>query len=74
MMQPQMVLLFWFSKCDTLWQLNDAEGLDGKFKIELTKVKRNYMAVRESPKFEPTNIVSLVNMVFKEGFRNQKMP
>jgi hypothetical protein len=28
-----------------LWQVNDAEGLNGKFKIELMKTKRKYITV-----------------------------
>ena len=55
-----------------LWQPNDAEGLNGKFKLELTRAKRKYLLARGTPKFEPTDIVPLVNIAFEESFANQK--
>jgi len=37
--------------------LNDVEGLNGKFKLELTREKRKYLLAQGSPEFEPTDIV-----------------
>jgi len=54
-----------------VWQPNDAEGLNGKFKLELTRAKKNLLA-RGSPKFEPTDIILLVNTAFQASFANEK--
>jgi hypothetical protein len=53
-----------------IWQVNDASGLNGRFKIELTKAKREYVKHRDVPKFEPTDIVPLTNMAFPKSFGN----
>ena len=51
-----------------LWQVNDASSLNGAFKIELTRAKRNYIKHRSIPKFEPTDIVPLTNVAFSKSF------
>jgi hypothetical protein len=53
-----------------IWQVNDASGLNGAFKIELTKAKRKYIKHRDIPKFDPTNVVPLTNMAFPKSFGN----
>jgi hypothetical protein len=53
-----------------IWQVYDASSLNGKFKIELTKAKRNYIKHRDVPKFEPTDIVPLINSAFSRSFGN----
>jgi hypothetical protein len=53
-----------------IWQVADASSLNGSFKIELTKVKRKYVQHREVPKFEPMDIVPLVNQAFWKSFRS----
>jgi hypothetical protein len=53
-----------------IWQVNDASSLNGAFKIELTKAKQKYINHRDVPKFEPTDIVPLVNMAFSNSFGN----
>ena len=55
-----------------VWQPNDAEGLNGKFKLELTRAKKKYLLARGSPKFEPTDIIPLVNTAFQASFANEK--
>ena len=55
-----------------VWQVADASGLNGAYKIELAKAKREYIEHRSMPKFEPTDIVPLVNMAFGKSFGNQK--
>jgi hypothetical protein len=51
-----------------LWQVDDASSLNGAFKIELTRAKRNYIKHRRIPKFEPTDIVPLTNIAFSKSF------
>ncbi len=53
-----------------LWQVNDASGLNGAFKIELTTVKCIYVQHWNVPKFEPTDVVPLTNMAFLRSFGN----
>jgi hypothetical protein len=53
-----------------IWQVNDASSLNGKFKLELTKAKRNYIRHCDVPKFEPTDIVPLINAAFSRSFGN----
>jgi hypothetical protein len=53
-----------------IWQVADASSLNGSFKIELMKVKRKYVQHREVPKFEPMDIVPLVNQAFWKSFRS----
>jgi hypothetical protein len=55
-----------------IWQVADASSLNGAYKIELVKAKRQYLEYRNQPKFEPTDIVPLVNMAFEKSFGNQK--
>lgn len=55
-----------------VWQVADASSLNGCFKIELTKAKQKYLQHRSKPKFEPTDIVPLVNMAFPKSFGNQE--
>ena len=50
----------------------DASSLNGAYKVELAKAKRKYIEKRETPKFEPTDIVPLVNMAFPRSFGNRK--
>jgi hypothetical protein len=56
-----------------VWQVADASSLNGSYKIELVKAKRQYLEHRNQPKFEPTDIVPLVNMAFGKSFGNKKM-
>ncbi len=53
-----------------IWQVNDASGLNGGFKIELTKAKRKYLEHHDVPKFDLTGIVPLTNMAFPKCFGN----
>jgi len=55
-----------------IWQVADASSLNGAYKIELVKAKHQYLEHRNQPKFEPTDIVPLVNMEFGNSFGNQK--
>jgi hypothetical protein len=55
-----------------VWQVADASSLNGAYKVELTKAKRKYIEMRELPKFEPTDIVPLVNMAFPNSFGSRK--
>ncbi len=55
-----------------VWQVADASSLNGSYKIELTKAKRRYIEKREIPKFEPMDIIPLVNMAFPKSFGNRK--
>jgi hypothetical protein len=52
-----------------IWQVNDANRLNGAFKIELIKAKRKYIKHRDVPRFEPTD-VPLTNMAFPKSFGN----
>jgi len=51
-----------------LWQVGDASSLNGVFKSELTRAKRDYIKHRSAPKFEPTDIVPLTNVAFNKSF------
>jgi hypothetical protein len=51
-----------------IWQVADASSLNGAFKIEPAKAKRNYIEHRDVPKFESTDIVLLVNRAFPNSF------
>ena len=55
-----------------IWQVADASSLNGSYKIELAKAKRKYIEHREVPKFEPTDIIPLVNIAFPKSFGKQK--
>jgi hypothetical protein len=53
-----------------LWQVNYASGLNGAFKIKITKAKCTFVQHLNAPKFEPTDIVPLTNMAFPKSFGN----
>jgi hypothetical protein len=55
-----------------VWQVGDTSALNGAFKIHLTKTKHQYIAKRGAPRFEPTDIVPLVNQAFPKSFGNSK--
>jgi len=55
-----------------IWQVGDASAINGSFKIHLTKAKREYIKKRGAPRFEPTDIVCLVNKAIRLSFGNQK--
>jgi hypothetical protein len=55
-----------------IWQVGDASSINGSFKINLMKAKREYIKKRGVPRFEPTDIVPLVNKAFPLSFDNQK--
>jgi hypothetical protein len=55
-----------------IWQVGDASAINGAFKINLMKAKREYIKKRGVPRFEPTGIVPLVNKAFPLSFGNQK--
>jgi hypothetical protein len=55
-----------------IWQVADASSLNGAYKIELVKAKCQYLEHRNQPKFEPIDIVPLMNMAFGNSFGNQK--
>jgi hypothetical protein len=55
-----------------IWKVDDASSINGSFKINLTKAKREYIKKRGAPRFEPTDIVPLVNKAFPLSFGNQK--
>jgi len=55
-----------------VWQVADASSLNGAYKIELAKAKCKYIEHRNVPKFEPTDIIPLVNMAFAKSFGSQK--
>ena len=54
-----------------IWQVADASSLNGAYKIELARAKRRYVERRDTPRFEPTDIVPLVNMSFPKSFGNR---
>jgi hypothetical protein len=55
-----------------IWQVGDASALNGEFKIHLTKAKCKYIAKSCSPRFEPSDIVPLVNYAFPKCFGSTK--
>ena len=55
-----------------IWQVGDASSINGSFKMNLTKAKCEYIKIRGAPRFEPTDIVPLVNKAFPPSFGNQK--
>jgi hypothetical protein len=54
------------------WYCCDASAINGSFKINLTKAKHAHIKKRGAPRFEPTDIVPLVNKAFPLSFGNQK--
>ncbi len=53
-----------------IWQVNNVSSLNGVFMIVLTKAKRNYIKHHDAPKFEPTDVVLLMNVAFSNSFAN----
>jgi hypothetical protein len=51
-----------------IWQVGDASGLNGSFKIYLAKAKREYLKHRSKPTFEPTDLVPLLNKAWEKSF------
>jgi hypothetical protein len=49
---------------------NDASRLNDTLKMELMKAKWSYMLHQDAPKFEPTDIIPLTNMVLPKSFSN----
>ncbi len=54
-----------------IWQVRDASGLNGSFKITLAKAKREYLRHRSKPTFEPTDLVPLLNKAWEKSFNNR---
>ncbi len=54
-----------------IWQVGDASGLNGAFKIALSKAKREYLKHRDRPNFEPTDLVPLLNKSWERSFNNK---
>jgi len=54
-----------------IWQVADASELNGLFKIELTRAKREYLRHRTTACFLPTDIVPLVKHAWHRSFGNQ---
>jgi hypothetical protein len=55
-----------------IWQVADASELNGLFKIELTRAKREYLWHRSSARFLPTDIIPLLNIAWPKSFGNQE--
>jgi hypothetical protein len=55
-----------------LWQVADAPQLNGSFKINLTKAKREYIKYKElnNRKFCPSDCIPLINMAWYNSFAN----
>jgi hypothetical protein len=53
-----------------IWQVGDASALNGAFKIALAKAKREYLKYRSNPRFEPTDIVPLLNQAWEKSFNS----
>jgi hypothetical protein len=53
-----------------IWQVGDASALNGSFKMELYRAKREYLKYRTSMKFEPTDIIPLLNKSWVKSFGN----
>jgi hypothetical protein len=45
-----------------VWQVADASFFNGAYKIELAKVKCQYIEHRNIPKVDPSNIIPLLSM------------
>jgi hypothetical protein len=54
------------------WQVADASSLNGLYKIEPAMAKHKYIEHRDVPRFEPTDIVPLVNIAFLKSFGTKK--
>ncbi len=67
-----MVLLLWSSLYNPYLQVGNAGPLNGAYKVELAKAKHKYIEKRETPRFELTAIVPLVNKAFPKSFGNRK--
>jgi hypothetical protein len=57
-----------------IWQVADASSLNGAYKVELAKAKLKYIEKRETPKFEPTDIVPWSTWHFQKVLETGKMP
>jgi hypothetical protein len=55
-----------------IWQVGDANSVNGSFKINLTKSKCEYIKITGAPRFEMMDIIPLVNWAFPLSFGNQK--
>jgi hypothetical protein len=67
-----MVLLLWSSYATPIWQVANASSSNRAYKVKVAKAKHKYIEKRETPKFQPTDIVPLVNKAFLKSFRNRK--
>jgi hypothetical protein len=56
-----------------IWQVGDASAINGSFKINLTKAKCEYVKKRGMPRFEPTDIIPLVNKAFPQVLVTKKV-
>jgi hypothetical protein len=54
-----------------IWQVADASSLNGVYQIELARAKHWYVKKQDTPRFEPTDIVPIVNMPFWKNFGNR---
>jgi hypothetical protein len=54
-----------------IWQVGDASGLNGSFKINLAKAKWEYLKHRSKPTFEPTDLVPLLNKAWEKNFNSR---
>jgi hypothetical protein len=55
-----------------IWQVADSSPLNGSYKIDLAKAKWRYIGHRDVLRFEPTDIVPLVNIAFPKSFGTKK--
>ena len=55
-----------------IWQVGDASGFNGAFKIALAKAKREYIKHRGKPTFKPTDLIPLLNKAWEKSFKNKK--
>lgn len=55
-----------------IWQVADSSQLNGKFKIELTKAKKNFFNIKREigKNFNHTDIIPLVNAAFSQSYGN----
>jgi hypothetical protein len=57
-----------------IWQVADESSLNGAYKVELMKAMQSFIEKFGIPKFEPTDIIPLVNMAFPKKLETGKMP
>jgi hypothetical protein len=53
-----------------VWQVGDVSALNRAFKIALAKAKREYLKYHANPRFEPIDIVPLLNKAWKKSFNS----